>query len=517
MVIAPRPTGALVGQALPSTLSRLDFRVRVDSEPDEREDLLRLATPESVDARMISAEQIAATVANLGALRDAGLYAAALAYQEVGEIGVWAEWSHEPNDSTRVTAVLPANGRPERLPVWSDLLPEGWNYTGDRIVQWETPIPPPEGHEMLAKMSRAFDHATMYRVGESYLGKTTWAMDLMSPVTATHWSRAKATTFKPTVVYSARQHANEVSSTSHVLRHAELLLTDPEQMARLDKVNVVIHPFTNPDGAQLAYDLFRITPDYILHAGYLGSLGVDASAGGGSFPVYPESRVRGELWERWLPDIFLNPHGYPSHQVVQLFSEYTGLVRRGRVTERNWGFNKGWFMPGFGYIDDPAYPRHKDAAFKIRDYITAAINSNRDVFEMNQRNYDRYRRYGAAFDPEVFRLPLTDSVLIEMPLKGSSGPSGGGAFNPRITIWSGTTEAPDETAYGPWMELVAKAGLSWDQAILDYLHDGNHRVNRSGSAFFGGVSLRMNRPRPAADSTDDEDEADAVQGGSARR
>ena len=151
-------------------------------------------------------------------------------------------------------------------------------------------------------------------------------------------------------------------------------------------------------------------------------------------------------------------------------------------------------MPGFGYIDDPEYPRHKDAAFRIRDYITAGINSNRDVFEMNQRNYERYRRYGAAFDPDVFRLPMTDSVLIEMPLKGSRG--GGGGYNPSITIWSGTTEAPDETAYGPWMELVAKAGLSWDEAILEYLYDGDHKVERSGSAFGGGVTLRVARERP---------------------
>ena len=486
-------SGASDAAALP----RLDLRVRVDSEADERDALLIQARAEQVDARMISAEQVAATLANLGALRDAGLYADALAYDEVGEIGVWAEWTHEQNDSTRVTTTLPGNGTPARLPVWTDLVPEGWSYDGERIVQWDTPIPPPEGHEMTAKLSHAFDEATMYRVGESYLGRTTWAMDLMPKVTATHWSRAKATTFKPTVIYSARQHANEVSSTSHVLRHAELLLTDPEQRARLDKVNVVIHPFTTPDGAQLAYDLYRITPDYILHAGYLASLGVDVSSGGGQdFPIYPESKVRGQLWERWLPDIFLNPHGYPSHQVVQLFSEYQGLVRRGRVTERNWGFNKGWFMPGFGYIDDPEFPRHKDAAFKIRDYITAGINSNRDVFEMNQRTYDRYRRYGADFDPEVFRLPMTDSVLIEMPLKGSRGGGGGGGFNPRITIWNGVTEAPDETAYGPWMELVAKAGLSWDQAILDYLYDGDHKVERSGSAFLGGVTLRMSRERP---------------------
>jgi hypothetical protein len=46
------------------------------------------------------------------------------------------------------------------------------------------------------------------------------------------------------------------------------------------------------------------------------------------------------------------------------------------------------------------------------------------------------------------------------------------------------------------MELVAKAGLSWDEAILDYLYQGNHQIERNGSKFFGGVSLKMKRPRP---------------------
>ena len=478
-------------------LRTLAFQVRVDSERDERESLLVRAPPEQVDERMISAEQAAAVLANLAELRASGLYAHALAYDQVGEIGVWAEWTHDQDPESRTTATLPANGVPAAQPSWTALVPAGWSYDGSRIVQWDTPIPPGEGDQMMAKMARAFDHAVMYRAGESYLGRTIWAMDLTAPVAASHWSRTKATTFKPTVLYSARQHANEVSSTSHVLRHAELLLTDSAQRRKLDKVNVVVHAFANPDGAQLAYDLYRATPDYILHAGYLGSLGVDMTAEANEdFPIYPEAQVRGRLWRSWLPDVFLNPHGYPSHQVVQLFSEYSGLVRRGRVTERNWGLNKGWFMPGFGYVDDPELPRHKEAAFRLRDYITAAINANRDVFELNQRSYARYRRYGAAFDPEVFRLPMTDSVLIEMPLKGSRAGGGGRGFNPKVTIWSGVTEAPDETAYGDWLHLVAKAGLSWDQAVLDYLYEGNHQMERSGSEFFGGRTLKTTRPRP---------------------
>lgn len=107
-------------------------------------------------------------------------------------------------------------------------------------------------------------------------------------------------------------------------------------------------------------------------------------------------------------------------------------------------------MPVFGYLDDPAFPRHKEAAFKSGTNTTRGINFNRGVLEMNQRACDRYRRYGVAFDPEGFPLPLTDGVLIEMPLKGSRGPSAGVGVNFRVAVWSALTEAPDETARGPW-------------------------------------------------------------------
>jgi hypothetical protein len=46
------------------------------------------------------------------------------------------------------------------------------------------------------------------------------------------------------------------------------------------------------------------------------------------------------------------------------------------------------------------------------------------------------------------------------------------------------------------MKLTATAGLQWEKAILDYLVDGDHRVDRKGSSFWGGISLNMNRPRP---------------------
>ncbi|HTK29268.1 MAG TPA: M14 family zinc carboxypeptidase [Vicinamibacterales bacterium] len=488
-------------------LAELDLRVKVDSDRDERARLITRQAEDRIDARMLSAEEVTAVVANLGKLRAAGLYRDALAFHDVGLLRISAGWTFDARGGAERTAALEPNGAPEPWPDIRQRLPAGYAHAaGAPIVQWDTPIPPPEAAELLAKMS-TFPEASVYKVGTSYLGKDIWAMDLLPPVQASHWSQAKMSTLKPTVIYSGRQHANEVSSTSHVLKLAELLLTDPAFRKKLDKVNVVIHPITNPDGAQLAYDLYKITPDYSLHAGYLASLGADVTAGQWDEDrIYPEAGVRPKLWRTWAPDIFLNPHGYPTHMWVQPFSEFIGPVRNGRVTEeRHWGIIRGWFMPSFNYIDDPRYPYHKQAAFAIRDRIWAYIQNATGAIEMNKRAWARYRKYGLAFDNDDFKdEDFSHNAVIYTDPKGSRGAGGGGggqgdfmARQPNVTIWSGTTEAPDETAYGGYLKMIAAIGLEWDKANLDYLFEGAHRVDRKAEAFFGGVAMTVSRERPA--------------------
>ena len=495
----PQTTGATVRDGRDG-IDRLDLRIKVDTEKDERDELVKRAAEERVDRTVMSAEQVNAAVTNLGDLRAAGVYADALAYHDLGRMRFAISWEHDSTPSTEVVATLDGPASPRPFPDIRTLLPRGYSYKpGDAIVQWDTPIPPPEAYEILAKMS-VFPEATVYKVGESYLGKDVWAMDVMPPVTATHWSQAKQTTLKPTVVYSARQHANEVSSTSHTLKLAELLLTDPEYREKLKKVNVVFHPITNPDGAQLAYDLQKITPDYMLHAGYLGSLGVDVVANQwDADALYPESGIRPKIWRTWLPDIFLNPHGYPSHEWVQLFSEYAAWVRTRAVETRDYWTMRGWWMPGFAWLDDPKYPRHKAEQMKLLQMITEYAKEAPGTVALNERAYDRYKRYSFDFDQKNFKLDFTNGVLIYKSIKGARANPQSPDFmtrNPNVTVWDGSTEAPDETARGDWMKLVATAGLQWDKAVLDYLVAGRHEIERRVEPFWGGVSLSISRPRP---------------------
>lgn len=474
-------------------IARLDVRVKADTEKDEREALVKRAAEERVDRTVISAEQIQAVFGHLARLRAAGLYRDALSYHDLGALRLSIGWEHESQPGDLI-ATLDTDAAPAPFP---DIRTYG--AAGQPSVQWDAPIPPSEAYELLARMSR-FKEATVYKVGESYLGKDVWAMDLMPPVDATHWSQAKQTTMKPTVVYSARQHANEVSSTSHVLKLAELLLTDPAYREKLNEVNVVIHPITNPDGAQLAYDLQKENPHYMLHAGYLGSLGVDVTAAQWETdPIYPESGIRPKIWRTWLPDIFLNPHGYPSHEWVQLFSEYAAWVRNRSVETRDYWTMRGWWMPGFAWLDDAKYPRHKAEQMKLLGTITRFAKAEPGTVSLNERAYARYKRYSFDFDQKNFKLDFTDGVLIYKSIKGARADPRATDFmsrNPNVTIWEGSTEAPDETARGDWMKLVATAGLQWDKAVLEYLVQGKHAIERKVEPFYDGVSLGVSRPRP---------------------
>ena len=68
---------------------------------------------------------------------------------------------------------------------------------------------------------------------------------------------------------------------------------------------------------------------------------------------------------------------------------------------------------------------------------------------------------------------------------------------PNVTFNSGMTEAPDETAQGPWLDLVSRMGFSFLMAHVNYLRDGQFTIERIEEAGQrDAVSLTMLRVRP---------------------
>jgi hypothetical protein len=510
----PRLIQARVQAGKPGA-ERLLWTLPADFADDGYDDWLKVEGRDQVDRSIFSAEEARGQLRWLDAMHAAGAYADDLAYPYLKEMAVEFELPLGPNakpetSAPRVFAHFAIPQPRDARPMIAGVKPSA----GTPIVQWDEPISPAESASILARMAQ-FPGMNVYWMGRSYLGENLWAADLTLPSPALLRSAAKESTLKPVIVYSGRQHANEVSSTSHILKLAEELLSDPAKRELLKKVNVVLHPITNPDGAQLSVDLAKITPDNMLHPGYHGTLSADVSTGQGETdPIYPESRTRKQLIDSWLPDAFLNPHGYPSHEWVQPFSEYTGWVqsRQGANPGRAWWIPRGWFT-SMGYLRDEQHPYSKMVAYAIQDRIVEAERNVPGLLAMEDRMNARYQRYGQRWQPRDMFQPVVNGIRIYMSLKGSAGgrgaaagaegagaatPGSGGVsgLSPDITWDAAYTEAPDETAHGDWMKLMASAGLAFDYVHLRYLAEGDSRVTRTQRDGGATVQFRIDRPRP---------------------
>jgi hypothetical protein len=489
---APKLRG-ITARAGVDGLEQLLFEVVVTDSIDRYEEFKLRGSESQVDRQFLSAQMVQGMVGMLGRLHQAGIAQEAISYDRVGEVAFRVVMRDSAAASFSRTASVARSSRPAST-TRPTLVDRNFRYDGQRIVQWETPIPPSESDQLLARLN-TFPVVNAYWVGRSFLGQDIYAADFLPPHEARFVSQAKLNALKPTLFLSGRQHANEVSSTSHILRLGELLATDSAYTALLRKVNVVLHPITNPDGARLAYEMQLENPDFMLHAGYLGALGVDATSGANTEdPIYPESTVRPKLQEMWLPDVYVNMHGYPSHEWVQYFAGYSAWVRSRSGAQRSWWAPRGWFIPGYNYNEDPQNPNFQKAQMAVLDTITKSIAALPDVMAMNRRMYTLYAKYGKQ-DLESFREYFHNDVLVSLSLRGT--PVGGQGVNSRRVTWvSTTTEAPDETARGEWLERVASAGLAHGSALIRYLATGQNEIQREANEFEGVVMRSAARKKP---------------------
>ncbi len=428
----------------------------------------------------------------LNVLHAAGLYKSELSYAHVDRLA----FSVGLRDA-RTRRVVNATGeQPASLIRKADTAPRG------AIVAWDHVIGPDEA-ETLVKQLGAFPAIHAYKAGQSYRGRDVSVMEVTLPTSSEQISVTKYTAYKPTIFITGRQHANEVSSTSHILKLAEMLATDPKYAAMLKKINVVLHPVENPDGAAMAFELQKLTPTHMLHAGRYSALGQDV---GGASTLLPESQVRGRVWREWLPDIYLNPHGYPSHEWVQQFAGYVPPGFRAYLSSR------GWYTQLSG-LRDPRYPGISAATDALRDGIAGALTSDPKIKALNLAHQDRYRRWAYGFAPFTYSQEIYEDTAIYYTDPETGEPRGGrrvpaarsstpldrqtmGAW-PQVTFNSGMTEAPDETAQGVWLGLVTQMGFNFLTAHLQFLHDGqSSRELVEESAARDGVSRTWVRIRP---------------------
>ncbi|HEX5165062.1 MAG TPA: M14 family zinc carboxypeptidase, partial [Thermomicrobiales bacterium] len=195
-----------------------------------------------------------------------------------------------------------------------------------------SPAPPPmteniHGDAVIEQAARltAFPEVTAWIEDVSYQGRPLVALALAAPTPGRLVSTMKSVIFKPTHLIIARHHANEVSSTNAAFQLAWLTATDPDWRSYLDRVNVVLLPYENPDGAALHVRLaaYPEARTWKHHPARYNALGYEfGEAHFDPDTRIGEARARTALWQRWPADVVVDNHGVPSHEWVQPFAGF---------------------------------------------------------------------------------------------------------------------------------------------------------------------------------------------------
>jgi hypothetical protein len=457
--VAEAPDGALT----------VTLGVRCDALVDDRAAWMRRHRPEEADVQVFAAEQGAALVADAAAHRAAG--------------GRRSDWFAYP-DVARIEFVFraPEGVRTASLPLERFSAPAPQPDPRDAplsILPDDRALAPDEAGGVLAVFAERHAAAGL-RVrpaGRTFGGRPLWiletgpfAADPEAP--ALHFSRRKLAAWKPVYAVSAREHANEVSSTTHVLQWLRDVLE--KEPALLRDVRLIVNPVWNADGADLAMDLAAERPQDLLHAGYFGSLGENVTAGQDEKdPLYPEAKLRLRLFAEHLPDVFFNPHGYPMHEWVQPFSGYAAWVKKRDPKTRDWWIPRGAFIQSFLPVDDETEPAYAALAADLQVRLARALDAEPVVRALNADQYDRYARW-SKFLPADLRLPKVENALIYGPWRGVEAKADAVQFVqrfPKTCVANVILEVPDETASGDHFRTVAAAGRAVSRALVDFLRE----------------------------------------------
>ncbi|MBW6454599.1 MAG: hypothetical protein K0A98_01825, partial [Trueperaceae bacterium] len=298
---------------------------------------------------------------------------------------------------------------------------------------------------------------------ETALGQPLVVIEVTDPERAAP-SRARAAAWRPTLLVSARQHANEATSTQAVLRWLDVWLRDPTLHRR---ANLVLHPLENPDGARLHAACCVLAPNHMHHAARYTAFGADLQANPRvRGEVIAESLMRHDAARRWRPIAHLNDHGYPAHVWIRSLS---GFVPR--------GFGD-WAMPTGHLTILTTHASDERAADELRERLAAAagiaLRTDAGAHALTQAQVARSARYQ---DAPAARATLRSGLPFWLGHRpqatGDDAPqpivrdgpdrrSPLHALAPLVTL---ITEVPDETVDGEAWHRCVRAHERVDDAV----------------------------------------------------
>lgn len=328
----------------------------------------------------------------------------------------------------------------------------------DLVIPEDRPLYAHEVETILFALGRHPD-IQIWEIARSTLGRPIYAAEAFHcPHDCVSIPRLRQA--RPTVLFNARHHANEVSSTTAVLKLLKYLCT--EGNAVLNRVNVVCIPLENVDGVATFESLYVPGRDDMLHAARYNAAGAEFYREyHREFPLFAEAWAKKRLWIRWLPALMADLHGVPGHEWCQPYAGYTPA-----------GFEEFWLPRAFvwvhlPFLEDGAHPGHNDS-LKLAAALGKAVADVPEIQAANSTLTTLYNTYARAFDTDVFP-EATPGALTAHPLLGRARDYNYAVRHPAITRCEVVVEVPDEVVHGPKLALCITTHYVMQSALIQLL------------------------------------------------
>lgn len=309
----------------------------------------------------------------------------------------------------------------------------------------------------------------VFRTAVSYAGRECYGIWL-KPEYEGYLSMTKYLTNRPSEYINARHHANEVSSTNAAFILLKKLLTEDQYKDLTKKMNLVIVPMENVDGAAIHYDLQKEHPYWTFHVARFNSIGKEFC-----YEYYQDDALNTEamtttrIVEKFVPDIMVDNHGVPAHEWEQQFSGYTSPAYKGFWLPRSLLYGYFW------YAKEEAFEDNLSVSKKMEDVIADKIGEDAEMRSWNREWSAQFEKYAHAWMPLLFPADYYKEMInYWVPYETNPKNFYVAAKYPWITTVSYTSEVADETAQGEYLNLCARAHVAHDEATIRMIMQAEH-------------------------------------------
>lgn len=309
----------------------------------------------------------------------------------------------------------------------------------------------------------------VFRTARSYQGRTLYGIWLQ-PRYKGYLSMTKRLNRCPSEIINGRHHANEVSSTNAAFILLKKLLTEDKYRELPEKLNLVIVPVENVDGAALHYELQKEHPYWKFHVARFNAVGKEFYHD--HFlqdTIHKEAMGLTRLFEKYVPDIITDNHGVPSHEWEQQFSGYTSPSYKGFWLPRSLLYGYYW------YVTDSEYKDNYLVNKRMEDVIADKIAEDEEMTAWNKEWSVQFEKYAHAWMPKLFPADYYKNMInYWIPFAYDRSHRYPSIRFPWITTVAYTSEVADETAQGEYLHLCARAHVAHDEAAMQMLMEAEH-------------------------------------------